>query len=302
MLGRKSHAVQQRFNAASVLCGGRVVATYCKRELPNYQVFDERRYFASGRDAGAGRGGVRGRRRCAFGLLICEDAWFDEPARSAKAAGAQVLCVLNASPFHLGKAGEREARMAERARAVGMPLLYAHLVGAQDEVVFDGASFAVDAQGVVARPGADASKRRCCCSRWPRVGRWRVRSQPLPALEAQAWARAGHRRARLRRQERLSRRDHRPVGRHRLGAGAGRGGRRAGRRPGARGDDAFALHRRHLLDRRARHGAAPGRALRRDLDRADVRGLPRQPGRASSPACPRTRPRRTSRRASAARC
>ncbi|WP_119352732.1 NAD+ synthase [Azohydromonas sediminis] len=145
----KSLAVQQRFNAASVLAGGRVIATYCKRELPNYQVFDERRYFASGRDAGHGPvvfdvHGVR------VGLLICEDAWFDEPARAAKAAGAQVLAVLNASPFHLDKAQEREARMAERARDVALPLVYAHLVGGQDEVVFDGASFAVDAHGRLA--------------------------------------------------------------------------------------------------------------------------------------------------------
>ena len=76
----KSLAVQQRFNAASVLTGGCVAGTYCKRELPNYQVFDERRYFASGRDAGLPplvfeAGGVR------FGVLICEDAWFDEPAQ-----------------------------------------------------------------------------------------------------------------------------------------------------------------------------------------------------------------------------
>ena len=144
----KSTAQPLRFNAASLLAGGRIVATYCKRELPNYQVFDERRYFASGRDAGHGPlvfevGGVK------VGVLICEDAWFDEPAATAKAAGAQVLAVINASPFHLDKAGEREQRMAERARATGLPLLYAHLVGGQDEVVFDGASFALDAQGAV---------------------------------------------------------------------------------------------------------------------------------------------------------
>ena len=144
----KSTAQPLRFNAASLLAGGRIVATYCKRELPNYQVFDERRYFASGRDAGHGPlvfevGGVK------VGVLICEDAWFDEPAVAAKTAGAQVLAVINASPFHLDKAGEREQRMAERARATGLPLLYAHLVGGQDEVVFDGASFALDSAGAV---------------------------------------------------------------------------------------------------------------------------------------------------------
>jgi NAD+ synthase (glutamine-hydrolysing) len=148
-LRSRSHAVPQRCNAASVLAGGRVIATYCKRELPNYQVFDERRYFASGRDSGQGAvvfevGGLQ------FGLNICEDAWFDEPARAAKAAGANVLCVLNASPFHLGKLAEREERMAARARDVGVPLIYSHLTGGQDEVVFDGASFALDAQGRVA--------------------------------------------------------------------------------------------------------------------------------------------------------
>jgi NAD+ synthase (glutamine-hydrolysing) len=107
----KSHAVQLRFNAASVIAGGRVIATYCKRELPNYQVFDERRYFASGRDAGQGAvvfdaGG------CRFGLLICEDAWFDEPARSAKAAGAQALVVISA-----------RTRSARRAWPIGRATL-----------------------------------------------------------------------------------------------------------------------------------------------------------------------------------
>jgi NAD+ synthase (glutamine-hydrolysing) len=144
----KSMAVVRRFNAASLLSAGRVRASYAKRELPNYQVFDERRYFVSGRDAGQGAltfdvDGLR------FGVLICEDAWFDEPAEAAVQAGAQVLCVLNASPFHLDKAAEREERMAERARRTGCALLYSHLVGGQDEVVFDGASFAVDARGVV---------------------------------------------------------------------------------------------------------------------------------------------------------
>ncbi len=182
----KSHAVQRRFNAASVLSGGRVLGTYCKRELPNYQVFDERRYFASGRDAGLPPlvfevGGLR------VGLLICEDAWFDEPAQAAVAAGAELLCVLNASPFHLDKAGEREARMAERARAVGRPLLYAHLVGGQDEVVFDGASFALDAAGqATARAPAFEPALLMLDIGADRVPRGAVAA--VPEVEAQAWA------------------------------------------------------------------------------------------------------------------
>jgi NAD+ synthase (glutamine-hydrolysing) len=138
----KSFSVQRRFNAASVLSEGRLLETYAKRELPNYQVFDERRYFTPGQGT------------CVFqvegvnvALLICEDAWFEEPALVARESGAELLAVINASPFHVGKGGERVARMAERARAVGLPLVYAHLVGGQDEVVFDGASFALDKEG-----------------------------------------------------------------------------------------------------------------------------------------------------------
>ena len=133
-------------------------------------MFDERRYFASGRDAGLPGLAidVAGTR---FGLLICEDAWFEEPARAAQAAGAEVLCVINASPFHLGKIEEREARMAERARAAGMPLLYAHLSGGQDEVVFDGGSFALDAQGTVrARAPKYGSRTGHPCHRAPPAG------------------------------------------------------------------------------------------------------------------------------------
>ena len=182
----RSHAVQQRFNAASVLLGGAVQATYCKRELPNYQVFDERRYFASGRDAGHGAVvfEVEGRR---LGLLICEDAWFDEPAQAALAAGAQALCVLNASPFHLDKGGEREARMVQRVQATGLPLLYAHLVGGQDEVVFDGASFALDAQGRVAARGASFEEGLVYVD-WHADGSMSGTVAPVPELEAQAWA------------------------------------------------------------------------------------------------------------------
>ena len=144
-LRTKSVAVQQRYNAARVLREGLVIDTYAKRELPNYQVFDERRYFTPGNSS------------CVFeaeglkvGLLICEDAWFDLPAQSAKDAGAELLVVINASPFHIGKGGERERMMRQRAVAVGLPLMYAHLIGGQDEIVFEGRSFALQANGVLA--------------------------------------------------------------------------------------------------------------------------------------------------------
>jgi NAD+ synthase (glutamine-hydrolysing) len=141
----RSVSVQRRFNMASVVCEGQIVASYAKRELPNYQVFDERRYF------------VAGDKPCVFdvagtkvGLLICEDAWFDAPALDAKAAGAELLAVINASPFHVGKGDEREQAMRGRVQATGLPLIYAHLVGGQDEVVFEGRSFALNANGALA--------------------------------------------------------------------------------------------------------------------------------------------------------
>lgn len=145
----RSVAVQERFNAASVLREGAVVATYAKRELPNYQVFDERRYFTPGQGVCVFEAGAAGN-RVKVGLLICEDAWFEEPAQLARAAGAELLAVINASPFHLGKGSEREQMMRDRALACGLPLVYAHLVGGQDEVVFEGHSFAVGADGALA--------------------------------------------------------------------------------------------------------------------------------------------------------
>ncbi|HEX5805431.1 MAG TPA: NAD+ synthase [Macromonas sp.] len=151
-VGLRSRSVARApcLNAASVLCEGRVVHRYAKRELPNYQVFDERRYF------------VPGDKPCVFevadacgkfvrvGLLICEDAWFDAPAEDLRQAGAQVLAVINASPFHAGKGDEREKAMRQRVLATGLPLVYAHLVGGQDEIVFEGRSFALNADGTLA--------------------------------------------------------------------------------------------------------------------------------------------------------
>ncbi len=145
----KSVEVQQRHNSARVLREGQRIATYAKRELPNYQVFDERRYFTPGRGVCVFQAG-EGSEAVEIGLLICEDAWFEEPAHLAKQAGAELLVVINASPFHVGKAGERERMMQKRCLAAGLPLIYAHLVGGQDEIVFEGNSFALQSNGDVA--------------------------------------------------------------------------------------------------------------------------------------------------------
>ncbi|MGE0071456.1 MAG: NAD+ synthase [Thiomonas sp.] len=134
-------------NAASLLRGGAVQATYCKHELPNYQVFDERRYFVPGDQAVVFEAGGE-----QFGINICEDAWLPHAPRKARAAGAQVLLVLNASPYHRGKTVERERVMRQRCLENGMALVASQLVGGQDEIVFDGASFALDRAGeLVAR-------------------------------------------------------------------------------------------------------------------------------------------------------
>jgi NAD+ synthase (glutamine-hydrolysing) len=148
-LRTRSVEVQQRHNAARVLREGRVVESYAKRELPNYQVFDERRYFTPGQGSCVFQAG-EGEDALSIGLLICEDAWFEEPARLAAEAGAELLVVINASPFHVGKGGEREQMMRSRALATGLPLVYAHLVGGQDEIVFEGRSFALQADGELA--------------------------------------------------------------------------------------------------------------------------------------------------------
>jgi NAD+ synthetase len=134
----------RRYNALAVLRDGRVDAVYRKQKLPNYTVFDEERYF----DAGTGPcvldvGGVR------IGFVICEDCWFPGPSRQAADAGAQVLAVINGSPYHTRQQTLRRQQVAARARETTLPFIYVNRVGGQDELVFDGASFVVDAAGTV---------------------------------------------------------------------------------------------------------------------------------------------------------
>jgi len=131
-------------NSVSLFSAGQERARYRKQHLPNYQVFDEKRYFHAGAETVVVEvSGVR------VGLLICEDVWHAGPAGAAAAAGAELLLAINASPFEIGKQQQREAELRQRVVETGLPFVYLNLVGGQDELVFDGGSVVLDAQGEI---------------------------------------------------------------------------------------------------------------------------------------------------------
>jgi len=132
------------YNSAALIAGGEIVAIHRKAELPNYKVFDEKRYFRPGNLPTLAD--CRGFRT---GLLVCEDIWEPPAAQLARAEGAQLLVVINSSPYEIHKQREREEVARARIREVGVPLAYVNLVGGQDELVFDGNSFVMDAAGEV---------------------------------------------------------------------------------------------------------------------------------------------------------
>jgi NAD+ synthase (glutamine-hydrolysing) len=139
----------KRYNAASLLCDGKIVMTYCKHDLPNYAVFDEERYFDRGSEPCMFElSGVK------FALNICADVWEPEAARRASTTGAQVLLVMNASPFAMAKQERRYSTVRDRIAETGMAVVYVNLVGGQDELIFDGASFAMDSAGNVTHQAA----------------------------------------------------------------------------------------------------------------------------------------------------
>jgi NAD+ synthase (glutamine-hydrolysing) len=135
---------EQRFNVASVLLNGQVTGSYRKRDLPNTAVFDEKRYFTPGDEALVFA--VKG---VQFGINICEDTWFAQAPALARQAGAQVLLVPNGSPYHMNKQDLRYEMMRKNVCAQGMALVYANLVGGQDELIFDGDSFVMDKDGEI---------------------------------------------------------------------------------------------------------------------------------------------------------
>ncbi|HLA34399.1 MAG TPA: NAD+ synthase [Rhodocyclaceae bacterium] len=144
VIGHATEIDGRHYNAASLIAHGQVLATYRKHRLPNYEVFDEARYFTAGDEPCLIElNGVR------CGLAICADVWASGPAEQAAVQGAELLLTLNASPFHSNKKERRYEVLRERVKATGRPVIYANLVGGQDELVFDGASFALDDQGRV---------------------------------------------------------------------------------------------------------------------------------------------------------
>ena len=144
VLGYPRQATGGLYNAASLIRDGNLVASYHKQHLPNYSVFDEKRYFTAGGDPC-----VVEIKNVPVGITICEDVWHPGPVAQAAQAGAKLILNLNASPFHLHKGNEREEVLRQRISEGGVPVAYVNLVGGQDELVFDGASFVMDTKGDV---------------------------------------------------------------------------------------------------------------------------------------------------------
>jgi NAD+ synthase (glutamine-hydrolysing) len=146
VVGHPQRVDDRVYNAASVIAGGRIMATYFKHLLPNYSVFDEKRYFSPGTDpCVVSVDGVP------VGITICEDVWQPDAVMKSTASGARLILVLNASPYHARKGYERERLIQQRVSECKVPMVYVNLVGGQDELVFDGESFVIDGSGRLAQ-------------------------------------------------------------------------------------------------------------------------------------------------------
>lgn len=144
LLGFPEYVEDKIYNSCAVFSNGQLLSTYRKHLLPNYRVFDEERYFTAGRNAAVFRlNGV------AIGMTICEDVWRPGPIAAARAAGAECVIAINGSPYELGTQQRREKTVRARVKESGIPILYLNMVGGQDELVFDGGSFVMDADGEV---------------------------------------------------------------------------------------------------------------------------------------------------------
>ncbi len=293
------------YNAAFVLGDGAVVGRVYKHALPNYGVFDEKRVFQPGPMPGPVRLPLRGGGSVRLGLMVCEDMWVEDVAEALGESGAEILVIPNGSPFEHGKQDVRLQLAVARVTETGLPLVYVNQVGGQDELVFDGGSFALDAERrlVAQAPGFVED---LTLLRWGRGADDRLapleRGPIAPPLARPRDDLPGHGPgpARLCRQEPLSRRRARHVRRHRFGPLGGGRRRRAGAGPRPRGDDALALHLARQpggRGRPARKGSASAwtRCRSRPRSTPSTTCWPR-----SSPTAHPTPPRRTSSRASAA--
>lgn len=145
VIGYPGREAGRSYNMLAVITDGQIIGTYRKQRLPNYQVFDEKRYFKPGSEPLVLQlGGVQ------MGFSICEDLWKPDVMAQAAAAGAQVMININGSPYHLDKVGERRTVMRQRVAEGNMPLIYVNQTGGQDELVFDGASMAMNVDGSIA--------------------------------------------------------------------------------------------------------------------------------------------------------
>ena len=260
----------QLHNAMALLDRGRIEAVRFKVDLPNYGVFDEKRVFVPGPSPGPiVFRGVR------IGLPICEDIWGPDPVECILETGGEILLVANASPYERDKLLIRQNVAVSRVVESGLPLIYLNMIGGQDEIVFEGASFGLNAdrslalqlpafRPMVARTVWERGADRLALRRGPARGRRGGRRGRLCRLRAGV--------ARLCRQQPLSWRGARPLGRGRLGALRGDGGRRA--RPRARpcGDAALPLHLERIPRRRRRLRQGARHPLRHRADRRAGRG------------------------------
>ena len=157
VVGYPEYVGEEIYNALVVLRDGEKLANYRKQELPNYAVFDEKRYFEQGRETCILE--IKGIR---VAFLICEDIWEPNPAKAAKAAGAQLIVVINGSPFSLNYQARREDVVRARVKDVALPVVYLNMLGGQDELVFDGGSFVMDATGKVVQRGPHFEEAMIC--------------------------------------------------------------------------------------------------------------------------------------------
>jgi NAD+ synthase (glutamine-hydrolysing) len=177
LVGYPEYASGTIYNTAAWLRGGTIIARYRKQLLPNYQVFDEERYFTAGTSPVVVElAGIK------VGLLICEDVWHPAPAAALRAAGAGLCISLNASPYELGRQPQRETAIAARVRETGMPFIYVNLVGGQDELVFDGHSFAVDRNGRLVHRAPAFVESLTCVDASPAAGGAHLEPESLAPL------------------------------------------------------------------------------------------------------------------------